>query len=95
MYQSFKFIGEYLQDIETKEKVWFVYPRTKDFKDKMLVISDVIKQSPYWQRNLYDLSIKNDKIKNLCKTFKENNVFYASDLIGTDFKQVIDFEIKR
>lgn len=97
MYQSFKFIGEYLMDTESKERVWFIYPYdiNKDFKDKMLVFSDVVKQSPYWQRNIYDLSIKNDKIKNLCKTFKENNIFYASDLIGTDFKQVIDFEIRR
>ena len=61
----------------------------------MLVISDIIKQSPYWQRSIYDLSIRNDKLKNLCKTFRENRIFYASDLIGTDFKQVIDFEIKR
>lgn len=97
MYQSFKFIGEYLKDTESKERVWFIYPYdiNKDFKDKMLVFSDVVKQSPYWQRNIYDLSIKNDKLKNLCKTFKENNIFYASDLIGTDFKQVIDFEIRR
>ena len=29
------------------------------------------------------------------QTFKENMIFYSSDLCGTDFKQVIDFQIRR
>ena len=94
-YQSFKFMAEYLADKENHERVWFIYPYYDKIKDKILVISDEIRTSPYWQRNIYDLSIKNDKIKNLCKTFRESQIFYASDLCGTDFKQVIDFEIKK
>jgi hypothetical protein len=31
----------------------------------------------------------------LYNTFRENNIFYSDDLCGTDFKQVIDFEIKK
>ena len=94
-YQSFKFMAEYLKDNESSETVWFVYPYYKDIKKNILVISDVVKTSPYWQRNIYDLSVNNDKLKNLCQTFRENKIFYASDLCGTDFKQVIDFEIRR
>ena len=94
-YQSFKFMAEYLKDKTSTESVWFVYPYYKDIKDNILVISDVIKTSPYWQRDIYNLSVNNDKLRNLCQTFRENRIFYASDLCGTDFKQVIDFEIRR
>ena len=94
-YQSFKFMAEYLKDKTSTESVWFVYPYYKDIKDNILVISDVIKTSPYWQRDIYNLSVNNDKLRNLCQTFRENKIFYASDLCGTDFKQVIDFEIRR
>ena len=90
-YQSFKFMAEYLKDKTSTESVWFVYPYYKDIKDNILVISDVIKTSPYWQRDIYNLSVNNDKLRNLCQTFRENRIFYASDLCGTDFKQVIDF----
>ena len=42
------------------------------------------------------MSINNDKLRRfMYDTFRENNIFYANDLVGTDFKQVIDFEIKR
>ena len=94
-FQSFKFMAEYLVDKETYDNVWFIYPYDKKISDKILVISDEIKPSPYWQRNIYDLSLKNERVKNLCKTFRENKIFYATDLCGTDFKQVIDFDIKK
>lgn len=94
-YQSFKFIGEYLKDNDTHDTIWFVYPYDGQIKDNILVISDVIKTSPYWQRDIYNLSVNNDKLKKLCQTFRENKIFYSSDLCGTDFKQVIDFEIRR
>lgn len=94
-YQSFKFMAEYLKDKTSHECIWFIYPYYKEIKDNILVISDVIKTSPYWQRNIYDLSVNNDKLKKLCNTFRENKIFYSSDLCGTDFKQVIDFEIRR
>lgn len=94
-YQNFKFLCDYLMDKETKEKCWFVYPYYKEFKDKIIVFSDIIKISSYWQRDIYNISIKNEKLKNLFMSFKEDKIFYASDLCGTDFKQVIDFNIRR
>ena len=94
-YQTFKFIGEYLMDKENNDVCWFIYPYEGEIKDKIIVFSDVIKTSPYWQKDIYNPLIKNEKLRDLFKTFKESNIFYASDLCGTDFKQVIDFEIRK
>lgn len=94
-YQSFKFIGEYLLDKYESHTCWFIYPYDGEIRDNIIVFSDVVKTSPYWQRDIYNPSFKNQTIKDLLKTFKENQIFYATDLCGTDFKQVIDFEIKK
>lgn len=92
-FQGFKFIGELLRD--NKDIVWFIYPYKKDFKNKFIVISDKIKSSKYYQRNIYNLTIQNDKLKYILDTFRESQIFYATDLAGTEFKQAIDFEIRR
>ena len=95
-YKGFKFLAEYLSDKETTESLWFIFPYDGEIDNKTLVISDIIKQSPLWQRNVYDIRGINEDIKDLLyNTFRENQIFYSSDLAGTDFKQVIDFEIKR
>ncbi len=95
MFKGFKFLCEYLADKKEKSTCFFIYPYYKEFSDKIIVFSDVIKTSPYWQRDIYNISIRNDKLKNLFQNFKENKIFYSSDLDGTDFKQVIDFSIRR
>lgn len=95
LYKTFKFIGDYIIDLENYSKVWFIYPYTREFKNDLIVFSDVVKTSPYWFRNIYSTGIKNNRITDILKTFTESNIFYASDLAGTDFKQVIDFEIKK
>ena len=95
-YQSFKFLSEYIVDKEEKTSpIWFIRPYYKEFSNKIIVFSDVIKVSRYWQRDIYNISIKNEKLRNLFMTFKENKIFYANDMVGTDFKQVIDFQIRR
>ena len=93
-YKSFKFLCEYLLDNEGNS-LWFIKPFYGNFNEKLIVFSDIIKPSRYWQRDIYNISIKNDKLKHLFQTFKENKIFYASDMCGTDFKQVIDFMIRR
>jgi hypothetical protein len=35
------------------------------------------------------------RIRELLSTFKENKIFYSSDLCGTEFKSSIDFEIRK
>lgn len=97
-YQNFRFISEFLQDKEEKDKFcWFIYPMNdkKEISKNMLVISDKIDINPFWQRNIYDISIKSENLKTLLSTFREDKIFYCNDLVGTDFKQVIDFSIRR
>jgi len=95
LYQEFKFICSYLQDKETKEAVWFIKPYDGEISDTSIVFSDQVRQSPYWQRNIYDTNFRNPKLNELFQTFRESNIFYATDLCGTDFKQVIDFSIRK
>ena len=94
-FKDFKFLCELLQDKEDKEKIcWFIYPKYTDIKKNTFVISDKINISPYWQRDIYNINV-NDKIKKLFQSFRENIIFYSDDLTGTDFKESIDFEIRR
>ena len=93
-YSGFRFVGVLLIDKKTKELVWFIYPRQREFTEKnMLVFSDCIKQSQYWQRNIYNLTFKNERLERALSTFRESNIFYSDDLTGTDFKSAIDFSI--
>lgn len=92
-YQNFRFIGELLQD--TENIAWFIYPHDKEFSDDIIVFSDTIKVSRFWQRDIYNTTLKNERVKKLLSTFRENKIFYSSDMCGTDFKQVIDFMIRR
>ena len=94
-FKGFRFLCDYLSDKETYETIFFIYPKTEEFRNGIIVFSDEIKVSSYWQRDIYNISIKNDKLRNLFMNFKENKIFYSSDLCGTDFKQVIDFTIRR
>jgi hypothetical protein len=95
MYQSFKFIGEFLQDKTNKDICWFIYPYEGELEHNIIKFTDVINPSIYYQRNIYDITIKNDNLQRLLNTFREDKIFYATDLVGTDFKQVIDFSIRR
>ena len=96
-YKGFKFLCDILQDKTKKDNVcFFIYPYYKEFGDKIIVFSDIIKTSPYWQTDIYNMvNIPNDKIKNIFYTFREYNIFYSDDLCGTDFKQSINFNIRR
>lgn len=95
-FQNFRFLCEYLIDKENlKESCWFIYPTEKEFKKNLLVISDTVSINKNWHRNIYDITT-NERLRKLFITyFKESKIFYSTDLCGTDFKQVIDFEIRR
>lgn len=95
-YQNFRFMGEYLVDKEDRKNTcWFIYPKYTEIKEKTLVFSDKVNIDEFWQRDIYNLTINNNKLKQLLSTFRQGNIFYSDDLCGTDFKQVIDFEIRR
>lgn len=95
LFKAFKFIGEVLVDKETGDYCWFIKPYNKTIDNKTIVISDIIKISRYWIRNIYDARFPSSKINELLQSFTEDKIFYASDLCGTDFKQVIDFTIRK
>ena len=84
-----------VNDNETKDVCWFIYPYSGEIKDNIIVFSDVIKPSRYYQRDIYNPSIKNKTICELLSTFKEHMIFYSDDLCVTEFKQAIDFEIRK
>lgn len=95
LYKGFRFLCDYIEDKETHDLCFFIYPYNKEFRENLIVFSDVIKESIFWQRDIYNISINNDNLKKFFQKFKENRIFYADDLVGTDFKQVIDFTIKK
>jgi hypothetical protein len=65
------------------------------FDDNIIVFSDEIRQSIYWQCDIYNISLKNNRLRKLLDTFRENMIFYSDDLTGTDFKQAINFSIRK
>ena len=97
LYQNFKFLGEYLQDIEEPENTcWFIYPKYTEIKENTLVFSDIVQISRFWQRDIYNTTLRNKRLNNLFRnTFRESKIFYSDDLTGTEFKEVIDFPIKK
>lgn len=100
LFKGFKFIGQYMYNIVSRETIWYIYPYTRhEFKNKMLVFSDIVKNNMLWFRNPYEIVMNNKKVeskyKKLFDTFRESNIFYSDDLTGTDFKQAIDFSIKK
>lgn len=95
-YKGFKFLGEFLVDKEDSKNIcWFIYPKYSEFDKKTIIFSDEIHISKYWQRDIYNITINNDRLRNLFHSFRESQIFYSDDLCGTDFKQVIDFMIRK
>ncbi len=94
-YKGFKFLCEYLFDYKDKDTCFFIYPKYTNFKNKTIVFSDVVKVDKYYQGDIYNITFPNEKLKKIFQTFKVHKIFYSSDLCGTDFKQVINFQIRR
>ena len=96
VYQDFKFLARLLVNNNTGTLNWFICPKYSDIKPKTLVVG-LIKEGMYYNKNIYNLNKRiNPKLRDLIdKTFCESNIFYATDLCGTDFKQCIDFIIKK
>lgn len=98
LYQGFKFLGELLQDKEDyTNNVWFIFPyENGEFKNDLLIFTDEVSTSPYYQKDIYKLTFKNDRIEKLLyNTFRESMIVYSDDLTGTDFKSAIDFLIRK
>ena len=86
---------QYLEDNEDGNLCWFIKPYDGEIKDDSIVVSDQVRPSPYWIRNIYDTNFPNPRLNTVLQNFRESNIFDATDLCGTDFKQVIDFSIRK
>lgn len=95
LYKGNKWLCEFLKYKYSYECVWFIKPYRGKIKDKTIWFSDCIMQSPYFQKDIYNPLIRNKRLRELFMTFKESNIFYSDDLSGTEFKQSIDFVIRK
>ncbi len=93
VYQNFMFLCEYLSD--AKDTLFFIRPKYTPIKKNTLVIGDIIKPGIYYQRNIYDLHTRNKNLNDLLYSFNESNLFFSDHRTGTEFKQLIDFTIRR
>lgn len=59
------------------------------------MFSDNIKENMFWQKDIYNLTFKNKKLQQIFGEFRESTIFFSDNLTGTDFKQAIDFNIKK
>lgn len=96
-YGSFMWIAEFLYDEETNNYCWYIYPYKGKISDDIIVISDEVRFDKHWFTSINSLlmSTTNIALKRVLSTFTKNNIFYANDLCGTEFKHAIDFEIVR
>ena len=94
-YKGFRFLGSYMMDQETGEKVWFICDKHNDIKKGTFVFSDLVDQDSKTFRDPYTVKTKNKKMEMIFNDFRENKIFFSTDLTGTDFKQAIDFTIRR
>ena len=96
-YMGFKYLGRLLAD-NNSNLFWFISPFTKkeNFKDVILIFSDKINIDRKYQRDIYNIALNHPKLKNILNnTFKESMIFYSDDLTGTEFKNAIDFIIRK
>ena len=95
-YKGFKYLGRLLGCDDYL--FWFISPFTKheEFKDVVLIFSDKISTNLKYQTNIYDITIQNKRLHFiLSETFNESMIFYSDDQTGTEFKQAIDFMIRK
>ena len=92
-YKGFKFLGEFLY--KDNNNLWFIKPYKGEFNKNTIVFSDIIKESINYQRDIYNVTIDNPMVKKVLDLFVESNIFYSDDLCGTEFKEAIDFTIRR
>lgn len=91
-YKGFRFLGELMK--KDKNLMWFIYPKTTEFDEKIIVFSDEVSESRFWFRDIYSNRLP-ERVQKILSTFRESIIFYSDDLTGTDFKQAIDFEIRK
>lgn len=84
--KGFRYLVELLTD--RVNMFWFVKPKCGAVKDNTIVISDVVNVNNMYYTTITEAinNVRSDKVKRILKTFTESNIFYCSDLVGTEFK---------
>ena len=83
-------------DKENNETCFFICPFNGIINKKTLCFTDRVSTSKFWNGDIYNTRFKNERLNQLFrKYFVESKIFYSTDLCGTDFKQVINFTIKK
>jgi hypothetical protein len=78
-----KYIAEYRA--KSKSRYWFIYPKKTEIKEKSRVISDIVKRDI---RYTTSLQARTEKERQLFSEFNTSNIFYSTDDVGTEFKQL-------
>lgn len=97
-FASFSFLGRYMVDRETGDRIWFICDKTKSYPEKekcTYTITDRVRQNKKVFRQPYTVKSWSPAIEAAFNDFREDKIFYSTDLTGTDFKQAIDFTIKK
>lgn len=97
-FASFSFLARYMSDKETGDKVWFICDKTKNHPKKEELtykITDKVEQNKKVFRQPYSVRSWSPAIVAAFDDFREDKIFYSTDLCGTDFKQAIDFTIRK
>ena len=94
--KTFKYLARLFYNKIDKIFFWLIVPKRNSIKKNTIVVSDTVS---YGNRllytNIYNVNIT-DKILNIINaTFIEKNIFYSDDITGTEFKNVINFQIRR
>ena len=97
-FAGFTFLARYMVDPETGDKIWFICDKTKRYPEKekrTYKICDTISANKRVFRDPYTVKSWSPAIESAFDDFRENKIFYSDDLCGTDFKQAIDFIIRK
>lgn len=94
--QSFKFLTRLFYNKRDNVFFWLIVPKKTEIKKNTIVVTDTV---TYGNRllytNIYNININNKLLNLINDTFIEKNIFYSDDNTGTDFKNVINFQIRR
>lgn len=94
--KTFMYLARLFYNKNDRIFFWLIVPKRNSIKKNTIVVSDRVS---YGNRllytNIYNINIS-DKILTLINdTFIEKNIFYSDDITGTEFKNVINFQIRR
>ena len=94
--KTFKFLARLFYNKLNRIFFWLIVPKRNSIKKNTIVVTDTVRYgNRFLYTNIYNINI-NDKILNLINaTFIEKNIFYSDDITGTEFKNVINFQIRR